>query len=138
MAAPVLHALVVEDSPLLRADLAKILRRMGLEVYEAENGHAGWTMLQTLKRDSNKRPDVIFSDVNMPEMDGLQLLEKVRAHKDVGPIPFIILTSNKEELLRMAALCLDVTAFFIKPADPQQLLMQLKKNFPAKKFQESA
>ena len=130
-----LHALIVEDSAPIRADMKALLTKMGVVVTEAENGLEAWRLLQKVKSDPAKKPEVIISDVNMPELDGLQLLEKVRAENEIANIPFIITTANKEELLRMTALCLNVTAFYIKPPDPEQLLSQLKKVFPLKKFQ---
>ena len=130
-----IQALIVEDSPTIRQDLVASLKKLGLSCQIAENGLAGWMILLETKK-SGKKFDVIFSDLNMPEMDGLQLLEHVRSDAMLAKTPFIILTANKEELLRMTALCLDVNAFFIKPADPTQIRQNLQRLFPGKKFQE--
>ena len=127
MAGHNLKILLVEDSKAIRADLLATLVKYGADVTQAENGAAGWLLLQDLKRNNKKLPDVIISDINMPEMSGLQLLEKVRNDSRCKKLPFIILTSNKEELLKMTALCLDVTAFYIKPPNTAQLYTQLDK-----------
>ncbi len=127
-----LKILLVEDSDAIRADLYALLTGTGADVDKAENGASAWTQLLEMRRTKKRLPDVIVSDINMPQMSGLQLLEKVRDDSLFKKLPFIILTSNKEELLKMTALCLDVTAFFIKPPNPEQLINQLKKITPAR------
>ena len=132
--ASVVRTLLVEDSPAIREDMLAQLKKIGIEAHAAENGAVAWLWLQKVKNDAAKRPELIVSDVNMPEMDGLQLLEKVRSEAAYAETPFIITTSNKEELLRMTALCLNVTAFYIKPPNMEQFLKQLAKTFPTKKL----
>lgn len=124
MGLPSARILVAEDSKVLRDDLCAQLRKMNIYCFEAENGQNALTLLKNLKQDS-ALPDIVISDVNMPEMSGIQLLAKVREDNELKNIPFIILTANKEELLRMAAACLDVTAYFIKPPDYVKLKDQI-------------
>lgn len=113
----------------MRADAGKMLSALGLTVHPFINGSEAWHYLQKAKHTFKNKPDIIFSDINMPEMDGLQLLEKVRSDTQYAKIPFVVLTANKEELLRITALCLNVTAFCIKPPDPNQVQQLLKKLF---------
>lgn len=129
-----IKTLLVEDSPIIRADVAKLLTTLGLSVITAENGEDAWHYLQKVKLSNNETPEIIFSDVNMPTMNGIQLLEKIRNDQKYAELPFVILTSNKEELLRVTALCLNVTSFFLKPPDPSQIQRQLRKIFSPKNF----
>lgn len=127
MSLPTARILIAEDSKVLRDDLCAELRRLNMYCFEAENGQAALQMLKNLKAD-NALPDLIISDVNMPELNGIQLLSKVREDKDLKDIPFIVLTANKEELLKMAAMCLNVAGYFIKPPDYTKLRAQIERS----------
>ena len=82
--------LVIDDDAVQRALLLAVFRKQGLEVLQAANGQEGIR----LARDG--RPDLIVSDVNLPEMDGFAVLENLRKEPITAAIPFIIITANPD------------------------------------------
>ena len=128
----VLSVLIVEDNESNRKELDQFFRELGFTTYMAENGKAALTFLSNI--GDGKLPSLISSDVNMPEMDGVMLLDSLRASKTYKDIPFMIITSNKDELLKMAAECLDVNAYHLKPPDYERIIPQLEKLFPNHQF----
>ena len=103
-------ALVVEDSPTMRQLIVFALRRIrGLEVLEADDG------VDALRKMAATKLDIILTDINMPIMDGLKLVKRVRTdpiHKDV---PIVIITTESSEEDRARALSLGANAYIVKP-----------------------
>ncbi len=82
------HALVVEDSPESAQMLAQMLAGLGLKADKASNGKEALAYLK------DKRPDVIFLDLMMPEMDGFEFLVEARRNPDLAKIPVIVVTAR--------------------------------------------
>ncbi len=105
-----LRCLVVEDSPMMRQLLVFALMRIkGLVVVEASDG------VDALRKLSGGRFDIIVTDVNMPIMDGLKLVRRIRtdpAHKDV---PIVIITTEAADADRKRAIELGANAYVVKP-----------------------
>lgn len=105
-----LRCLVVEDSPMMRQLLVFALTRIkGLVVVEAADG------VDALRKLASGRFDIIVTDVNMPIMDGLKLVRRIRTdptHKDV---PIVIITTEAAEADRRRALELGANAYVVKP-----------------------
>lgn len=105
-----LRCLVVEDSPMMRQLLVFALMRIkGLVVVEASDG------VDALRKLSGGRFDIIVTDVNMPIMDGLKLVRRIRtdpAHKDV---PIVIITTEAADSDRKRAIELGANAYVVKP-----------------------
>ncbi len=83
--------LVVDDSAAIRKILQRVLRQTGLpigNIYEAGDGQEALTLLES------NRVDLILSDINMPNMDGLQLLASVKASPELRHIPVIMITTE--------------------------------------------
>ena len=108
--------LVVEDNELIRAEVATILELEGFEVMEAENGRDG------LKRLAEDRPDLILSDVMMPEMDGFAFLEAARANALWAAIPFVMLSALDDRDAVEHAMALGARRYLTKPVDVDALL----------------
>lgn len=88
-------ALVVDDLDFTRTTISTYLRIMGFDVDQAEDG------LKGLKRLEEKKYDLIFSDIEMPNMNGLEFLKRIKSHKDFKNIPVVILTSlNDDETVK--------------------------------------
>jgi two-component system chemotaxis response regulator CheY len=104
------NCLVVEDSPMMRQLLVFALSRVGqLRITEADDGVDG------LRKLASGRYDIILTDINMPIMDGLKLVKRVRidpVHKDV---PIVIITTESAEEDRQRALALGANAYITKP-----------------------
>ena len=103
-------ALVVEDSPTMRQLIVFALKRIReLEVVEADDG------VDALRKLAGARFDIILTDINMPIMDGLKLVKRLRGdevHKDV---PIVIITTEGGEEDRQRALALGANAYITKP-----------------------
>src|SRR5690348_15111277 len=108
--------LIIEDEEDSREMVLLILKREGYEVFEATSGLEGIDKAQEI------RPDLIISDIMMPECDGYQVLNSLRQNKRTMAIPFIFLTAktNKREMRR--GMELDADDYLTKPIIRKELL----------------
>jgi two-component system chemotaxis response regulator CheY len=113
--------LIVEDSPMMRQLLVFALSRIkNLSVTEADDG------VDALKKLAQGRFDIILADINMPIMDGLKLVKRIRSdsvHKDV---PIIIVTTEGAEEDRQRALALGANRYITKPIQAPQVIAEVK------------
>jgi len=114
--------LVVEDEINSRMLLSKILAANGYKVIEASNG------IEALKKIQISRPDIIISDIMMPEMDGFQFCRELRKNETLKDIPLIFYTAiYKDEEDEKLALDVGANAYIRKPEDPKILIRKIKK-----------
>jgi two-component system chemotaxis response regulator CheY len=114
-------ALVVEDSPTMRQLIVFALRRIrGLEVLEADDG------VDALRKLASGKLDIILTDINMPIMDGLKLVRRVRSDEALKHIPIIIITTEGAEEDRQRALALGANAYITKPIQAPQVIARVK------------
>lgn len=112
-----LSALIVEDSPTMRQLLVFALSRLrGVRVVEADDG------LDALKKLAAQQFDIILTDINMPIMDGLKLVKRVRSDERYKDIPIVIITTEGGEVDRQRALALGANAYITKPIRAPQVL----------------
>ena len=117
-----ISALIVEDSPTMRQLLVFALSRVrGLSVAEADDG------LDALKKLSSMHFDIIITDINMPIMDGLKLVKRVRSDERYKEIPIVIITTEGGEADRKRALALGANAYITKPIRAPQVIQTVKK-----------
>ncbi len=113
--------LVVEDSPMMRQLLVFALSRVkNLKVTEADDGVDG------LRKLAGNKYDVILTDINMPIMDGLKLVKRVRTdpiHKDT---PIVVITTEGSEEDRQRAIALGANAYITKPIQAPQVIAKVK------------
>ena len=114
-------ALVVEDSPTMRQLIVFALRRIrGLEVLEADDG------VDALRKLAASKLDIILTDINMPIMDGLKLVKRVRTdpiHKDV---PIIVITTETAAADRQRAMSLGANAYITKPIQAPHVIAKVR------------
>ena len=114
------HVLIVDDDDRNLYYLRVILQRCGHQVEEAKNGQEALTCAE------QNAPDLIISDLLMPQMDGFELLRKWKSREPLQSIPFIVYTatytSPEDERL---AFDLGADAFLIKPAEPELLKVRI-------------
>jgi two-component system chemotaxis response regulator CheY len=120
-AAKELHCLVVEDSPMMRQLLVFALSRIeSLKITEADDGVDG------LRKLATQRFDIVLTDINMPIMDGLKLVRRIRTdavHKDV---PIVIVTTETADEDRQRALQLGANAYITKPIQAPLVIAKVK------------
>ena len=113
--------LVVEDSPMMRQLLVFALARIKmLKVIEADDG------VDALRKLTTAKFDLIITDINMPVLDGLKLVKKIRSdevHKDV---PIMIVTTEGSAEDRQRALQLGANAYITKPIQAPQVIAKVK------------
>jgi two-component system chemotaxis response regulator CheY len=116
-----LSALIVEDSPTMRQLLVFALSRVrGLSVAEADDG------LDALKKLAAMSFDIIITDINMPIMDGLKLVKRVRSDERYADIPIVIITTEGGAEDRKRALALGANAYITKPIRAPQVIKTVK------------
>lgn len=111
--------LVIDDDKLIREGLVAMLRGLGHEVSEAQNGQEGLDMALSAK------PELIVTDVRMPEMTGLEMIEKLRADEWGARVPVVILTNDETNDSINTALQSGVTTYLPKTLQPQLLADQI-------------
>jgi chemosensory pili system protein ChpA (sensor histidine kinase/response regulator) len=100
--------LLVDDSPLLRGIFSDIIEGLGHEVRVAEDG------MLALEQLEGYTPDVVFTDLDMPRMDGFELIQKLREKPRVGKVPVVVLSSRAGSEDRNRAMRLGANAYLIK------------------------
>jgi len=114
---PRFHAIVVEDSASMRKMVVLALSRIReLRVSEADDG------VDALRRIAAHKFDVILTDINMPILDGLKLVKRLRADEAYKNVPIIIITTEGAEADRQRALALGATAYVTKPIQATQVI----------------
>ena len=112
-----LNALVVEDSPPMRKMIVFALSRVReLDVVEADDG------VDALRRIASTKFDIIITDINMPILDGLKLVKRLRADDAYKDVPIVIITTEGAEEDRQRALALGANAYITKPIQAQQVI----------------
>ncbi len=113
--------LVVDDSSTMRRIIKNTLARLGYkDILEGEDGVQGWDVL-------NENPDMgmLITDWNMPEMNGLELVKKVRADDRFRDLPIIMVTTEGGKAEVITALQAGVNNYSVKPFTPQVLKEKL-------------
>lgn len=111
--------LVVDDSPTALEAARRVLEDHRYRVVTAVHGREAWSMLQDL------HPDIILSDIEMPYVDGFQLLRMVRADLALTDIPVVFMTSNAIHHIR-AGKEKGIDGFLSKPYREEDLIEQLQ------------
>jgi two-component system, sensor histidine kinase and response regulator len=112
--------LVVEDNLIVLANIGKLLKAEGFQVLSAENGKLGLQLAQT------EFPDLILSDIMMPDLDGYGMLEALRQDSKYSTIPFIFLTAKVERQDMRRAMELGSDDFLTKPFTRDELLKSIQ------------
>ena len=113
------RVLLVEDAPILRYAFGRLLRLHGFEVMEANNGREALACL------SKFRPQLIVTDLTMPVMDGVVLIERLRADPETADVPVVAITAEATEQAEQRARRAGVDDFLAKPIDFNTLLDRL-------------
>ena len=117
--------LVVADSPTRRQMVAFTLTSAGYQVVEAGNGKEA-----VGKVNGGAKPDLVVTDLNMPEMDGITLIKEIRKMPALKFTPILMLTTEASDDKKKAGQAAGATGWIVKPFNPEQMMAVIKKVLP--------
>jgi two-component system chemotaxis response regulator CheY len=117
--------LFVDDSPTMRSSVSFCLRNAGYRVTEAEDGQDGLIKLESIK-DKGESVSLIITDINMPQMDGISFILKVK-ESEFRFVPILVLTTEAEKAVIEKGRAAGASGWLLKPFQPEQLLWAVKK-----------
>lgn len=113
--------LAVDDSPSIRQMVAFTLKGAGYEVTEAVDGQDG------LNKAKTKPFNLVLTDQNMPQMDGITLIKSLRSLPQYKSVPILVLTTEAGDAMKTQGRAAGATGWLVKPFDPQKLMDVVKK-----------
>ncbi|SFC00566.1 two-component system, chemotaxis family, response regulator CheY [Marinospirillum celere] len=116
--------LLVDDSPTILMSVKGVLQRNGLNVETAKTGEEA---LDKIK--GGVKPDLMITDLNMPGINGIELIQKAR-QGGLKFTPMLVLTTESQESKRQEARAAGATGWLVKPVQGDQLMQVIKKVLP--------
>ncbi len=113
--------LVVDDSHTIRRIVMQALEEAGFNVITAENGK------QALKSIGEQCPDLIISDVDMPEMNGIDFCKTLHADPALAVIPFVIMSAKSDRAMMRRVLSLGAAGYLVKPFNLDQIVITVER-----------
>lgn len=110
-----LRVMVVDDVSAYRGELIGILKSIGINyIDEAENGLKAWDKI-VLESKGNEKFDLVISDINMPILNGLELLKNIREFNRTSKLSVVLVSTENEKELIMQAISMGISDYLIKP-----------------------
>jgi two-component system chemotaxis response regulator CheY len=116
--------LAVDDSASMRQMVAFTLKSAGYTVVEAVDGQDAW---EKANGSAGRDFDLVLTDQNMPNMDGISLTKKLRGSPKFASTPILILTTESSDQMKQNGRAAGATGWLVKPFDPTKLLEVIKK-----------
>lgn len=113
--------MTVDDSASIRQMVSFTLENAGFSVLEAVDGE------DALEKLNKNAVNMLFVDLNMPKMDGIELIRRVRANPQYKFVPIIMLTTESQASKKQAGKEAGATGWIVKPFKPEQLLNVIRK-----------
>ena len=113
--------LIVDDSAAMRQLITFTIKDAGHDVLPAENGR------DALEKLKGVRVDMVITDLNMPEMDGITLITELRKMADYKFIPILMLTTESQVAKREEGRAAGASGWIVKPFSPEKFLEVVKK-----------
>ena len=113
--------LIVDDSATIRQVVGRTLKGAGYEVMEASDGK------EALKKLDGKKINLIISDVNMPNMDGITFVKEAKKLASYKFTPIIMLTTESQDSKKQEGQAAGAKAWVVKPFQPEQMLAAVAK-----------
>ena len=113
--------LIVDDSASMRQMVSFTLKDAGYEVIAASNGKDALTKLEGVKIS------MVITDLNMPEMDGIELIKQLRTRSGFKFVPIVMLTTESQDAKKMAGKQAGASGWIVKPFQPAQLIDTIRK-----------
>lgn len=114
-------ALVVDDSQSIRQMVAFTLKQVGFDVVEGGHGQ------EALDRLAGRKVDLVVTDLNMPVMDGITLIKRIRTQPANKFTPILMLTTESQDAKKQEGRAAGATGWIVKPFDPDQLIGVVQK-----------
>ncbi len=115
------RALAVDDSKTMRDMVSFTLKGAGFEVIEAEDGKDALTKL------GGNKVDVVITDLNMPNMNGFELIRALRANTNYKFTPILMLTTEGDDTKKNEGKSAGATGWIVKPFNPEKLVQVVQK-----------
>ncbi len=113
--------LTVDDSASVRQMVSFTLKNEGYDIVEAVDG------VDAMEKLEETPPNMVLTDLNMPNMDGIELIKNIRANPNFKFIPIILLTTESQAEKKKAGKEAGATGWIVKPFKPEQLIGVIKK-----------
>ncbi|HTV31406.1 MAG TPA: response regulator [Xanthobacteraceae bacterium] len=113
--------LTIDDSKTMRDMLMLTLADAGFDVLQAVDGQDGLDVL------GKERVDVVITDINMPRMDGYEVIRQLRGNPEYKTMPILVLTTESEGQKKNLAREAGATGWMVKPFDPDRLVATVRK-----------
>jgi two-component system, chemotaxis family, chemotaxis protein CheY len=113
-----IRALIVDDSSVMRKIVERALRQAGLELKEVHEAGSGIEGLDVLR---SRSVDLVLSDINMPQMDGLEFLRQIRAQDLAAGVPVVMITTESSEEHVKQAIQAGAKGYIRKPFTSDQV-----------------
>jgi two-component system chemotaxis response regulator CheY len=118
--------LIVDDSATMRQMVAFTLSSAGFDVIEAGDGKEAVDKLS-----AGSKPDLVVTDLNMPEMDGIAVIKELRRMPSLRFVPILILTTESSEEKKNEGKAAGATGWIVKPFNPDVMLKVITRLMPA-------
>jgi two-component system chemotaxis response regulator CheY len=115
------RALVVDDSKTMRDMVAFTLKNAGFEIVLAEDG------VQALTAASSTKVDIVVTDLNMPNMNGIEFIKALRLKPEYAYIPILMLTTESDGFKKLEGKNAGATGWIVKPFNPERLIQVINK-----------
>jgi two-component system chemotaxis response regulator CheY len=116
--------MTVDDSKTMRDMVSFTLKNAGYNILEAEDGEKG------VQVANSSNVDLVITDLNMPNMNGLDLIRSLRSNPKYGSTPILMLTTEGDSSKKMEGKNAGATGWIVKPFQPEKLLEVVKKVCP--------
>lgn len=113
--------MIADDSASVRMMVMFTLGDVGFEIVEADNGN------DALKKMERTHVDILITDVNMPGLDGISLVRKVREIQSYKSLPILMLTTETDPGKKMEGQRAGATGWIVKPFNPEELISAVKR-----------
>jgi len=109
------HALIVDDSATMRNMIKAVVVDMGFEVTTAQDGEKAFRSAQA------QTFDIVITDINMPNMDGIELIRVLRETENMKYTPILVITTEGGDNVKAAGKAAGASGWIVKPFNPETL-----------------
>ena len=107
--------LIVDDSATMRNMIKAVVSEMGFEIHTAQDGEKAYRMCE------NQKFDVVITDINMPNMDGIELIRLLRESENAKYTPILVITTEGGDNVKQAGKTAGASGWIVKPFNPDTL-----------------